>query len=151
MNDRLESWRHTLEVRGFRLSRPKTEYLHCRFSGRIEDGGDITLHGRVIPKVAKFKYLGSIIQQNGDIDKDISHRIRVGSQKWKSVSGVLCDKRVPLGLKGKVYRRVVRLYGSECWPLKKTQIQRLMVAEMRMVRWMCGFTRLDGIRNLSGA
>ena len=55
-----------------------------------------------------------------------------------------------MGLKGKVYRKVVRpavLYGSECWPLKKTQVQRLMVAEMRMVRWMCGFTRLDRIRN----
>ena len=64
---------------------------------------------------------------------------------------MLCDKRVSLGLKGKVYRRVVRpaiLYGSECWPLKKLQVQRLMVAEMRMVRWMCGFTRLDGIRNV---
>ena len=46
---------------------------------------------------------------------------------------MLCDKRVPLGLKGKVYRMVVRpavLYGSECWPLKKTQVQRLTVAEM---------------------
>jgi len=63
---------------------------------------------------------------------------------------VLCDKRVPLGLKGIVYRMVVRptvLYGSECWPLKKMQAQRLMVAEMRMIRWMCGFTRFDRIRN----
>ena len=90
----------------------------------------------MIPKVAKFKYLGSIIQQNGDLDEDISQRIRVGWQKWKAASGVLCDKRVPLGLKDKVYRVVVRpvvLYGSECWPLKKTHAQRLMVAEMRMI------------------
>ena len=57
MNDRLESWKHTLEARGFRLSRSKTEYLYCRFSGRIEEGGDITLDGRMIPKVVKFKYL----------------------------------------------------------------------------------------------
>ena len=78
MNDRLESWRHTLEARGFRLSRSKTEYLHCGFSGRIEEGGEINLDGRMIPKIAKFKYLGSIIQQNGDIDGDISQRIRVG-------------------------------------------------------------------------
>ena len=39
------------------------------------------------------------------------------------------------------------LYGSECWALKKTHIQRLMVAEMRMIRWICGYTRLDKIRN----
>ena len=56
LNDRLESWRHTLQAR-----RSKTEYLHCCFSGRIEEGGDITMDGRMIPKVAKFKYLGSII------------------------------------------------------------------------------------------
>ena len=46
----------------------------------------------------------------------------MGWQKWKSASDVLCDKRVSLGLKGKVYQMVVRsaiLYGSECWPLKK--------------------------------
>jgi len=57
---------------------------------------------------------------------------------------------MPLGLKGKVYRMVVRLavlYGSERWPLKKVQVQRLMVAEMRMVRWMYGFTRMDRVRN----
>jgi len=53
-------------------------------------------------------------------------------------------------LKGKVFRMVVKpafLYGSECWPLKKTQVQRLTVAEMRMLRWMSGYSRIGRIRN----
>ena len=57
---------------------------------------------------------------------------------------------MPVGLKGKVYRMVVKhaiLYGSECWPIKKTHVQRLMVTEIRMIRWMCGYTRLYRIRN----
>ena len=43
--------------------------------------------------------------------------------------------------------RPALLYGSECWPIKKPQVQRLMVADMRMIRYMCGHTRLDRIRN----
>ena len=39
------------------------------------------------------------------------------------------------------------LYGLECWPTKKTQVQRLMVAEIRMIRWICGYTRIDRISN----
>jgi len=43
--------------------------------------------------------------------------------------------------------RPALLYGSECWPIKKAQVQRLMVAEMRMLRWMCGYTRFDRLGN----
>jgi len=32
VNAKLEQWRDTINVKGFRLSRSKTEYLHCRFS-----------------------------------------------------------------------------------------------------------------------
>lgn len=39
------------------------------------------------------------------------------------------------------------LYGGECWPVKNSHIQKMKVAEMRMMRWMCGFTRRDKIRN----
>ena len=78
VNVKLERRRHTPKSRGFRMSRSKTEYLNCCFSGREDAGGEVTLDGRAIPKVDKFKYLGSIIQQNGDIDEDINHRIRVG-------------------------------------------------------------------------
>ena len=44
----------------------------------VRRGGEVTLDGRQMPKVDKFKYLDSIIQQNGDVDEDINKRIRVG-------------------------------------------------------------------------
>ena len=51
----------------------------------------------------------------------------------------------------RMYRAIVRpalLHGTECWLIKKTQLQRVMVAEMGMIRWMCGHTILDRIRNV---
>ena len=111
-----------MESRGLRLSRSKSAYLRCGFSGVESDGGEVTLGGVLIPRVEKFKYLGSIMEEKGDVDEDINHRIRVGWQKWKKASGVLCQKMIPLRLKERVYRMVVRpalLYGAECWPTKK--------------------------------
>ena len=53
-------------------------------------------------------------------------------------------------LEGKVYKTVVRpalLYGAETWVTTRGQEARLEVNEMRMLRWMCGVTRRDNIRN----
>ena len=36
--------------------------------------------GVVVPRVDKFKYLGSIVEEMRDINEDISHRIRAGWQ-----------------------------------------------------------------------
>ena len=34
-----------------------------------------------------------------------------------------------------------------CWPMKKMQVQRLMLVDMRMIRWICGYIKMDRIRN----
>ncbi|KAF3620006.1 putative pre-mRNA-processing factor 6-like [Capsicum annuum] len=65
---------------------------------------------------------------------------------------VLIDETrgVPPKLKGKFYRVAVHpamLYGAECWPVKNSHIQKMKVAEMRMLRWMCGLTRGDRVWN----
>ena len=63
---------------------------------------------------------------------------------------ILCDRRISLRVKGKVYKTVVRpamMYGAETWAVKKAQEKKLDVAEMRMLRWMSGVTKLDRIRN----
>ncbi|KAF3619609.1 putative thioredoxin Y1, chloroplastic-like [Capsicum annuum] len=151
VNDKLEVWRQTLESKGFRVSRSKTEYVECKFNDvRRENEVVVKLEAQEVCKRDKFKYLGSVIQSNGEIDEDVSHRIGAGWMKWKLAAGVLCDKKVPPKLKGKFYRVVVRpalLYGAECWPVKSSHIQKMKVAEMRMLRWMCGLTRGDRIQN----
>jgi hypothetical protein len=91
----------------------------------------------VVSKKDTLRYLESMLQKNGDIDEDVSHRIKAGWLKWHQASDVLCDPRVPLKLKDKFYRiaiRPVMLYGAECWPTKKRHVQQLSVAEMRMLR-----------------
>ena len=124
VNRKLELWRQTLESKGFRLSRTKTEYMRCDF-GATHEEGDVSLEGQVVPKRDTFRYLGSMLQRDGDIDEDVSHRIKAGWMKWRQASGVLCDKKVPQKLKGKFYRTAIRpamLYGAECWHTKRRHI-----------------------------
>ena len=70
--------------------------------------------------------------------------------KWKDVSGVMCDRKMPVKLKDKVYKTIIRpvtTYGSECWAVKKKDENKLNSAEMGMLRWARGKTRLDHFRN----
>ena len=70
--------------------------------------------------------------------------------KWKEVSGVMCDRKMPVALKDKFFKTIIRpamTYGSEYWTVKKTDESKLNSAEMRMLRWARGKTRLDHIRN----
>nr|XP_009772519.1 PREDICTED: uncharacterized protein LOC104222894 [Nicotiana sylvestris] len=67
VNERLEVWRHAFESKCFKLSRTKTEYLECKFNAEPgEVGVDVRLESQVIPSRNNFKYLGSVIQGEGD-------------------------------------------------------------------------------------
>jgi hypothetical protein len=117
VDQKLELWRRTLESKGFRLSRSKMEYMKCYFSATTQEEGDVRLDSQVVPKKNTFHYLGSMLQKNGDIDEDVSHRIKAGWLKSRQVSDILCDPMMPLKLKGKLYRTAIRpamLYGAEC-------------------------------------
>jgi hypothetical protein len=95
--------------------------MRCDFSATRHKEGDISLDGQVVAKKDTFRYLGSMLQKDDDIDEDVRHRISAGWLKWYQASAVLCDKMVPQKLKDKFYRMAIRptmLYGAECWPTK---------------------------------
>ena len=72
--------------------------MRCDFNGTAQEG-DVSLEGQLVPKKDTFQYQGSMLQMDGDIDADVSHRIKAGWIKWRQVFDILYDKRVPQKLK----------------------------------------------------
>ncbi|KAK6755839.1 hypothetical protein RB195_014306 [Necator americanus] len=147
LQKQVQSWKDQLQQYGLRLNISKTEYMEC--GPRIEDGS-ICVDGTELNKVDCFKYLGSKVTSIGDIDQKVRPRVNVAWMKWKMATGVLCDKKVPVRLKSKIYRTVVRpvaLYGCEFWPTTKALERVLHAMEMRMLRWTIGITLKEKVSN----
>ena len=147
LEENLERWRYALERRGMKVNTCKTEYMCVN---EREAGGTVRIQGEVVTKVQEFRYLGSTVQGNGECAKEVKKRVQAGWSGWRKVSGVMCDKRVSAKVKGKVYKTVVRpalLYGLETVALTKRQEAELEVAELKMLRFSLGVTRMDRIRN----
>ena len=148
---KLEEWRRAMEDRGLKINRKKTVYLRFNVDRDLDDGNsDVNIQGENLERVNTFKYLGATLAENGDLDAEMTHRIQSGWKNWKRISGILCDRRISLRVKGKVYKTVVRpamMYGAETWAVKKAHEKKLDVAEMRMLRWMSRVTKMGRIRN----
>ncbi|CAK9294254.1 unnamed protein product [Gordionus sp. m RMFG-2023] len=89
MKERLVSWINILEKHGLNVNREKAEYMVI--------GGDeksIDINEWQISAIESCKYLGSTLQTNGTIEKEIKSKINQGWLKSKSLSGVLFDKRI---------------------------------------------------------
>ena len=61
-----------------------------------------------------FKYLGSNVDEDGGVEREINSRVQAGWKNWRDVSGVLCDKKVPLRVKGKLYKNCGKT-GNDVW------------------------------------
>lgn len=82
--------------------------MKCNFSKTtVRDDSFIHLENHRLSRRGYFKYLGFMLNADEGIDEDVNHRIRVRWLKWKAASGVLCDKQVPMALKGKFYRTII--------------------------------------------
>jgi hypothetical protein len=146
LQEQTRQWNERLSDFGLQLNIKKTEYMEC---GPQTDR-TISIGGEDLKKVEQFKYLGSLVCSDGDSLPDTRARVNAAWMKWRQVTGVMCDRRMPLRLKSKVYKTVVRLialYGSECWPATAKHEQVLHVMEMRMLRWCLGLTRFDHATN----
>ena len=134
-------------IKEMKVSRPKTKYL-CINGGN--DKKTVKMDDKKVPRVKKFKYLGSMVQESSSCEREVKKRMQAGWNGWRKISGVICDRRLPVKVKGKVYSSVVSpsmVYGLETVAVTKKRVEEMEVAEMKMLWFAMRVTRKDKIRN----
>ena len=118
-------------------------------SGAVADRNNeekVMLAGSNLEVVDKFCYLGDMLDAGGGAESSTLTRVRSGWEKFRELLPLLTTKAISLKVKGELYAACVRsvmLYGSETWPIKVEESQRLHRNEMSMIRWMCGVPLRD--------
>ena len=115
---------------GLTVSLPQTKLL---VSGKCneDDMQLIVIRRAPIEVISEFKYLGSVVEAQGETLKDVENRITRAS----SAFGALCrpvfqDSSLSIKTKRMVFRAVVLgvlLYGAEIWVTKRAAITNLVV------------------------
>ena len=146
VEQRLECWRYALERRGMKVNGSKTEYL--RVNGR-NDKNTVKMEDIKVLRVKGFKYLGSTVQKSGSCEREVKKRVQQNGSAGRL--GVICNRRLPARVKGKVYSLVARpamVYGLETVSVTKIkQVEEMEVAEIKMLRFAMRVTRKDKIIN----
>ncbi|KAA3678983.1 uncharacterized protein DEA37_0013674 [Paragonimus westermani] len=106
--------------------------------------------GNPLETVDSFTYLGSTISSACNIADEISARIAKARVAFSKLRHLWRRKDVRLSLKGRVYNACVRsilLYGSETWPVRKQDINRLAVFDHRCLRHLAHIKWADRVSN----
>ena len=82
-----------------------------------------------------------MFNSEGESTTDCKNRVRPAWNKWREITGVICDKKLPVNLKNKIDTTVITpamTYGAECWTMKKKDEMLMNKTEMRVWRWIHG-------------
>ena len=131
-----------MESKGLKVNIGKTEVMVSSRRGTKANIKDS--QGTSLRQVNKLKYLGVTISEEGGSEEAVRARVGVACGKWRDLSRVISDKKMPRKLKINLYMTVIRpvlLYGAECWTVRKKEEQICEKTEMRMLRRIKGETK----------
>jgi hypothetical protein len=97
-----------------------------------------------LEQVQSNKYLGSTVNSDNSIEKEIQHRITLGNKAHFANQFFFKSRLVSKQSKLKLYCSIIRptvTYGCEAWVLKETIKNKLMVFERKVLRRIFGPTK----------
>ena len=129
----------------FNIKKTKTMKV-ARKAGKL----DIMIEGKKLEQIKQYKYLGSIIEEEGRCNKEIRARIGMGKSVFNKKKTTFCSK-MDIGLRKRLVKCYVwstMLHGAETWTLRKKDIEMLESFEMWIWRRMEKIKWIDKITNL---
>ena len=110
----------------------KTKVMLCQKSDRIRRI-NIQIGNQLLEQVEQFKYLGSLINQDGRCVMEIRSRIAQAKAAFTKKKNLLCSNSMSIRVRKrfiKVYVWSVALYGCETWIINKAEQRSLESFEM---------------------
>lgn len=124
---------------GLCVNEEKTEYMFL--SRREPFCQSIRIKHYEFKRVEQFKYLGSIFTEKNNVANEAAARIPAGNRCYYGLTKVLSSRAVSRRMKEGLYTALIRLvvlYGSETWSIKKIHEYRFMVFERKVLRKIYG-------------
>lgn len=154
----IKDFQRLAESLGLKLSIKKSETMTVNAADKciVEmDGGKLAV-------CMQFRYLGSIICDDGDLQHELARRISRAQGAWNTLSHVWKDNRLTVATKVRIYKASVLpvlLYGCETWAVSERQVRRLESFQIRCVKKLAktnylkmrdnGISYLDLLQSLS--
>ena len=119
MTEYLDTWRKSLEERGMRVSRPKTQFMDFNFEqSRQGNREPVKILGEELERVTHFEYLGTSMEEEGGMETEITIHKAGGSrlEKLEEMQRSTVRQKDTSETEGKVYKTVFRpamLYGQK--------------------------------------
>ncbi|XP_030765787.1 uncharacterized protein LOC115889851 [Sitophilus oryzae] len=131
---------------GLNINLTKTEYLKVG----EEQTEDSELHIHEIKRCSEYKYLGSIISEEGNSKKDIHSRVQQGKKVIRLLNHLLWSNKTSIQTKIRIYKAIVEpilTYGAECCQFTAKERRMVESVEMDFLRRVCRISRMAHIRN----
>lgn len=148
LQDNLKVWNEVLQKYGMKLNKNKTKVMVVAKEKTLIR---ITIDGVRIKQAEVFQYLGTIIEETGRSEIEISERIKKANNVYYAMNkGFINKKEISKRTKMNVYKTIFRpilTYGCESWVLSQQQRSKIQASEMKYLRRVKGVTRQDRIRN----
>ena len=109
---------------GLKISQGKTKLMKMKNRSQART----TVQGKELEEVQHFKYLGSFISADSNIEKEVSTRIGLAAQAFNRLQNIWKSSTLTARTKLKIYRsnvRTVLLYGAETWRTNKKTESRM--------------------------
>ena len=118
------------KIYGMKINIKKTKTMVVSKSGG--EPVNITLEGQLVEQVKQFKYLGSVITEDGKCEVEVKTRIALAKTAFSRRKELL-TKRMNRRVRKRLVKTIVwpiLMYGCETWTLRKEEIRRLEAFEM---------------------
>ncbi|KAI5728729.1 hypothetical protein M8J77_020289 [Diaphorina citri] len=126
----LENMNEILEDYKMKINMSKTEILVCT---KDPETVNIVVNNEHIKQIKSFKYLGSIITEDGKSNQDINQRIAQAKAAFMKKRSLFCSNNINLNLRKQLIKTLVwsiALYGSETWVIGERERKKIEAFEM---------------------